>query len=145
MPSCGARCGPRDEVPGTLHPNNLPRLLAAIVEPLGATWELDHQRGAPPIENDPWAVEQMAAAAELVVGAGSIMATSQSAGGEDFSWYGEVAPLAYLRLGVHRDGAARVGLHASSFDIDEQAVAIGARILAGSAIEALSDLARTDA
>lgn len=126
-------------------PEHLPRLLAAIVEPLGATWELDHQRGAPPIENDPWAVGQMTAAAELVVGAESIAPTTQSAGGEDFSWYGEVAPLSYLRLGVHREGAARVGLHASAFDVDERAIAIGARILAGSAIEALAELAQRGA
>ena len=123
-------------------PARLPRLLAAIVEPLGATWELDHQRGAPPVENDPWAVEQAEAAARAVVGADHVVPTTQSAGGEDFAWYGDVAPLAYLRLGVHRDDTARVDLHASSFDVDEAAIAIGARILAGSAIEALVDLAR---
>ena len=31
---------------------------AAIAEPLGATWELDHRIGAPPIVNDPWAVDR---------------------------------------------------------------------------------------
>jgi len=122
-------------------PDLLPKLLAAIVEPLGATWELDHERGAPPIVNDAWAVEQVVAAAGAVVGAGSVGATPQSAGGEDFSWYGDVAPLGYLRLGVHRPGTDRVDLHAGSFDLDESAIALGARILAGTALEALGDLA----
>lgn len=125
-------------------PELLPRLLAAIVEPLGATWELDHQRGAPPIVNDPWAVSKVARAATAVVGAESVGPTVQSAGGEDFSWYGDVAPLGFLRLGVHRPGTERVDIHVGSFDLDEAAVALGARVLAGSAIEALVDLgART--
>jgi amidohydrolase len=115
-------------------------LLAAIVEPLGASWELDHERGAPPIVNDAWAVDRVVAAAGAVVGPGSVGPTTQSAGGEDFSWYGEVAPLGYFRLGVHRPGTDRVDLHAGSFDLDESAVALGARILAGAALEALIDL-----
>ena len=117
-------------------PKHLPRLLAAIVEPLGATWELDYQRGAPPIENDPWAVGCMAAAADAVVGTDQVSPTTQSAGGEDFAWYGEVSKLGYLRLGVQRPGEPRVDLHAGSFDVDESTISIGARILAGSAVEA---------
>ncbi|CAN5462417.1 M20 family metallopeptidase [soil metagenome] len=125
-------------------PALLPKLLAAIVEPLGATWELDHQRGAPPIVNDPWAVGLAAHAGSAVLGAEHVGPTQQSAGGEDFSWYGDVAPLAYLRLGVHRPGTEPVDIHASSFDLDESAIALGARILAGSALEALQDLAPAD-
>lgn len=122
-------------------PARIIRLLAGIVEPLGGTWELDHQRGAPPIVNHPWAVSATRRAAEVVVGAEAVGPTSQSAGGEDFSWYGEHAPLCYLRVGVAGPGTERVDLHAGSFDIDERAVAIGARILAGTALEALADLA----
>lgn len=125
-------------------PEHLPRLLAAIVEPRGATWELDHQRGAPPVVNDPWAVSHVVRAANAVVGSDSVRPTVQSAGGEDFSWYGDIAPLGYLRLGVHRPGADRVDIHAGSFDLDESAIALGARVLAGSALEALVELgART--
>lgn len=121
-------------------PRHLPGLIAAIVEPLGATWELDYQRGAPPVENDPWAIDCLALAAEAVVGAEGIGPTAQSAGGEDFSWYGEVAPLGFARLGVHRPDTERVDLHRASFDLDERAIAIGARLLAGAALEALIDL-----
>ncbi len=128
-------------------PELLPRLLAGIVDPFGAAWELDHRRGAPPIVNDPWAVDRARAAAAAVVGDVSVVAAGQSAGGEDFSWYGEVAPLGYLRLGVRPPGGPRVDLHAGTFDIDEAAIGIGARVLAGAALEALVDLAggRSDA
>jgi amidohydrolase len=120
---------------------HLPGLLAAIVEPLGATWELEHKRGAPPIINDPWAVTVVERAGASVLGAEAVGPTAQSAGGEDFSWYGEVAPLGYFRLGVHQAGTDRVDLHAGTFDIDETTVGIGSRLLAGVALEALADLA----
>ncbi|MGI8709436.1 MAG: amidohydrolase [Acidimicrobiales bacterium] len=117
------------------------RLLAAIAEPLGATWELDHRVGAPPIMNDPWAVEVAARAAAAVVGPEGVRPTVQSSGGEDFAWYGESTPVGYLRLGVWAPGAPRVDIHAGRFDLDERAIGIGARLLATTAIEALIDLA----
>lgn len=115
-------------------------VLAGIVEPLGATWELDHHRGAPPIDNDAWAVGVVEAAATEVVGADHVVPTVQSGGGEDFSWYGEHAPAAFARLGVATPGAARVDIHAGSFDLDERAIALGARLLAGTALHALAEL-----
>ena len=122
-------------------PGHIRHLLASIVEPLGATWELDHRTGAPPIVNDPWAVRMIEEAARAVVGAGNVGPTVQSAGGEDFSWFGDHAPLGYFRLGVWDPARLRVDLHAGGFDADEDAIALGARILAGTAASALADLA----
>lgn len=116
------------------------RLLASIVEPLGATWELDHRVGAPPIVNDAWATALARNAASDVVSPDGVVPTGQSAGGEDFSWYGDRAPLAYLRLGVWAPGKPRLDIHASTFDLDERAIAIGARVLAGAALAALANL-----
>ena len=124
-------------------PTHLERIVASIVEPLGATWELDHRRGAPPVVNDPWAAAIAAAAAGEVVGEERVGTTEQSAGGEDFSWYGEKARLGYLRLGVWDPARLRTDLHAGGFDLDESAIAIGAKVLAGTALRALDDL--TDA
>jgi amidohydrolase len=121
-------------------PPRVRSLLAAIVEPLGGSWELEHHQGAPPVVNHPWAVGLATTAAAAVVGAGALQPVVQSAGGEDFSWYGDHAPLCYLRLGVRGPGAPVVDLHSGLFDIDEAAVAIGARVLAGAALEALADL-----
>ncbi len=124
-------------------PVHLERIVASIVEPLGATWELDHRRGAPPVVNDPWAAAVAAAAAAEVVGDERVGSTEQSAGGEDFSWYGEKARLGYLRLGVWDPARLRTDLHAGGFDLDESAIAIGAKVLAGTALRALDEL--TDA
>lgn len=113
-------------------------LLAAIVEPLGATWELDHRIGAPPIENDGWAVDIVERAARAVVGPDGIRPTLQSGGGEDFSWYLDHAPGAYARLGVRAPDADVVDIHSGGFDVDERCIPIGARLLAGTALEAIA-------
>ena len=68
-------------------------LIAAIAEPFGATWELDHLIGAPPIVNDPWAVDGHAGrgAGRACPGA-TLVPTVQSGGGEDFSWFLDRVP-----------------------------------------------------
>lgn len=116
----------------------LPVLLAGAAEPLGAGWELDHRTGAPPVVNDPWCVDRMASAAVRVVGPEGLGPTPQSTGGEDFSWFLERAPGSFARLGTARPGAPVVDIHSGTFDVDERAIALGARFLAGSALEALA-------
>ncbi len=116
-------------------------LLAAIVEPLGATWELDHRVGAPPVVNDRWAVGFVERTGRAVLGPAAVGPTRQSTGGEDFSWYLDHAPGAYFRLGVRTPGVPTVDIHAGNFDVDERAIGLGARLLAGSALEALAELA----
>jgi len=116
----------------------LPGLVASIAEPLGARWNLDHRIGAPPVDNDPWATRLLRTAAEAVVGPEGMRPTRQSGGGEDFSWFLERVPGSFIRLGITRPGAEPVDIHAGSFDVDERAIALGARILAGAALEALA-------
>ena len=115
-------------------------LIAAIAEPFGATWELDHLIGAPPIVNDPWAVTVMQEAAQAHLPGATLVPTVQSGGGEDFSWFLDRVRGAYARLGVRTPGAQVVDIHASAFDVDERAIPLGARLLAGSALAALTAL-----
>ncbi|WCO68985.1 amidohydrolase [Iamia majanohamensis] len=116
----------------------LPGLVAGVAEPLGATWELDHRTGAPPVENDPWATRLLGAAAAHVARPGGVVPTRQSGGGEDFSWFLERVPGAFARLGTTPPGAEPVDIHSGAFDVDERAIALGARLLAGVALAALA-------
>jgi len=67
------------------------------------------------------------------------VATEQSAGGDDFAWYAERVPSTYVRLGVHDPASSepRRDLHASTFDVDERAIAIGVRVLVAATLAAL--------
>ncbi|MGI8937192.1 MAG: amidohydrolase [Iamia sp.] len=116
----------------------LPGLVASVAEPLGATWELDHRVGAPPVENDPWATRLLADAAREVARPGGVVPTRQSGGGEDFSWFLERVPGAFARLGITRPGAEPMDIHSGAFDVDEDAIALGARLLAGAALATLA-------
>jgi amidohydrolase len=100
------------------------------------TWRLDYQRGAPPVVNDETATAIMATAARGAIGDQAVMVAPQSMGGEDFSWYLEAVPGSMARLGVRIPGTD-LDLHAATFDVDERAIAIGVRILAATALQAL--------
>ncbi|HVE99033.1 MAG TPA: amidohydrolase [Mycobacteriales bacterium] len=117
-------------------PKLVERLLAATVEPLGASYELSYTRGVPPVCNDPGATAVLIGAATTALGSESVVTTEQSLGGEDFAWYLQHVPGAMARLGVRpaRDAA---DLHSPAFDIDERAIAVGVRVLVQTALDAL--------
>lgn len=114
-------------------------LVEATVTPFGADYELDYQRGSPPVDNDPQATAVLRAATHAALGPDAGVPTQQSVGNEDFSWLLERVPGAYGRLGVRPTGAPRwADLHAGGFDIDEGAIPAGVRLLVHTALEALS-------
>lgn len=112
--------------------------LAEMLSGSGVGWEVAYQRGVPPVVNDDAALAVLTAAAADVVGPAGVVETPRSMGGDTFAWYGRVARAAYGRLGTHGGGMARLDLHASTFDVDERAIALGARTLAGAALRALA-------
>jgi amidohydrolase len=72
-------------------------------------------------------------------GPDAVADTPQSMGGDSFAWYTERVPGTYVRLGTH-DPASRADhrdLHSATFDVDERAIGIGARLLAACALAAL--------
>jgi amidohydrolase len=121
-------------------PGLLADTVVALVEPTGATHELRHERGVPPVVNDERATDLVAAAATGAFGAGAVVPTEQSAGGDDFAWYAERVPSSYVRLGVHDPASdePRRDLHASTFDVDERAIAVGVRLLVHTTLTALA-------
>jgi amidohydrolase len=74
-------------------------------------------------------------AARAVLGDRAIEAVEQSLGGEDFAWYLEKVPGALFRLGVRTPGDTRANdLHQGTFDVDEDAIGIGVRVLVAAAM-----------
>ena len=116
--------------------------LDGILRTTHAGWEVEHRRGVPPVLNDVAMTAVLAAAATRVLGAGGVVETEQSLGGDSFAWYLERIPGSYARLGVHdpRSSAPRLDLHASTFDVDERAIGIGVRVLVTAALDTLESL-----
>ena len=112
-------------------------LIAQIVAPYGVGAEITYIRGVPPVVNEPGSTAMLARAVESVLGESGHVYTSQSLGGEDFAWYLESVPGAMGRLGTRTPGGPTYDLHQGNLRIDEHAVAIGAKVLAAAAIEAL--------
>lgn len=108
-----------------------------IVRPYGVTAHVDYQRGVPPVVNDPRSNAVLAAAVHDSLGLHGQVAVPQSLGGEDFGWYLEQVPGAMARLGTRRPGGPTYDLHQGNLVVDERAIGIGARVLAGAAALAL--------
>ena len=145
------------EVSGTLRcldqavwqraPELVAELVAAVVAPYGVRAEIDHRRGVPPVVNDATSARMFAAAARELEGPDAVVVAEQSLGGEDFAWFLHRMPGMLARLGVAAPPEAEVGLrrpemrggdlHQGAFDVDERAIGVGVRVLAGAALHAL--------
>ena len=121
-------------------PAYVEKALAALLDGTGATWEVAHRRGVPPVVNDAAAIELVAGVVRTAIGPDAVVETPQSWGGDSFAWYLEQVPGAYARLGTHdpSSGAERLDLHASTFDVDERCLALGTTLLTLTALEALA-------
>jgi len=118
-------------------PKVIDRLLAAIVEPLGASYELAYTRGVPPVCNEPVATAVFEAGIVDALGPAAVVPTEQSFGGEDFAWYLQQVPGAMARLGV-RPGTGASDLHTANFDVDERSIAVGVRVMVSTALAAMT-------
>jgi len=109
-----------------------------IVRPYGVEAEIDYQRGVPPVVNEPVSNRILARTVRTMLGEGAQVTAPQSLGGEDFGWFLERVPGAMMRLGTRTPGGATYDLHQGNLRVDERCVGIGARLLAGTAVEALA-------
>jgi amidohydrolase len=110
-----------------------------LVHPYGVRAQVDYQRGVPPVVNEPVSNRILARAVLDVLGEGGQVVAPQSLGGEDFGWYLEQVPGAMMRLGTRSPGGPTYDLHQGNLRVDERAIGIGARLLAGAALGALAE------
>ncbi|MBP7692902.1 MAG: amidohydrolase [Anaerolineales bacterium] len=108
-----------------------------IARALGGDYELTVVRGYPPLVNDAGVIEVMRAAGRDLLGAGKVASREPSMGAEDFAYMAQLAPGAMLRLGVRRPGGQPRYVHTPDFDIDEDALPVGAAMLAEAALRLL--------
>src|SRR5271155_1361696 len=121
-------------------PDLLKALIESVASAYGVNAELSYHRSVPPTINDQASSAMISAAALDVLGAGSVVQTPQSLGGEDFAWYLESVPGSLFRLGTRRLGSGdEFDIHQPMFDVDESCIGIGIKVRAPTAMPAIGD------
>ena len=99
--------------------------------------------GIPPVVNDAKASEWAAAAVAGVLGRHALVPLGiTNMAGEDFAWYQRRVPGCFLRIGARGVEDEVIPAHSPRFDVHEDAIVIGAAVLAECARHASAALAR---
>lgn len=101
----------------------------AATHRLTATFTL--REGTPPLMNAPRAAEWARSAVRALLGDSAVKSLAvANMGGEDFAFYSEQMDGCFMRIGTWREGRSRAGVHTPHFDPDEEALFVGAAVLA---------------
>ena len=113
------------------------QVVRGIEEATGCRIELEFMHWCPATDNDPAVTKLVADVGTRLLGPGAVQWLDvPSLGGEDFAFYQESIPGAFIRLGAAvPDPRQRRPLHSSLFDIDERALSIGVKLMASAALE----------
>ena len=102
------------------------RIAESIAQLHGAQVKIEMYRGTPPLINTPEMAALAREAAADAVGQENIRTLkTANMGGEDFSYYLEKVPGAYVRFGAQGPGLENFPAHSSQYDFDEEALAVG--------------------
>jgi amidohydrolase len=132
----------------SLDPDQRPRLHELVkrtaeltARASGARAEVDIELGYPITYNDPDLLAEMRPTLARIAGADHVVEGVPRTGAEDFSFYQQQAPGLYLWLGIRpevvpeEDAAPN---HSPEFFVDEAALPLGVRLLAGLAADYLT-------
>jgi amidohydrolase len=112
------------------------RICNGIAQGFGAQIDPSFDRRIPGVVNDPRISAICADAAAEIFGEESVMRFGPaSLGAEDFADYLQQVPGCMMRLGVRYDGRDVTPLHTPTFDVDERALVMGAKLLLRSAFK----------
>jgi amidohydrolase len=102
-----------------------------LVESMGAEIDLHIDIGYPTVDNDPVFTEAAWQLADAYMGKENVLETELRMGAEDFGYYTQVVPGCFFRLGVRNEAKGIIHqVHTPKFDIDENAIEIGAGMMA---------------
>jgi amidohydrolase len=113
----------------------LREIVEGICAMSGASADFVYEDGYPPLVNDPASVDFALGVAKRALGEENVVAVEPVMGGEDFAYYLQEVPGAFLFFGAG-DGA-KVPHHHPAFDFDEKALPPAAFLMAALALEYL--------
>ncbi len=111
-----------------------------IARALGGDYRLEIEHGYPPMFNDSGVADLIRQTGRDLLGEGGLGKPNRTMGAEDFSYMTQAAAGAMFSLGVRHPGGADKYVHTPDFDIDEDALPVGAAMLAETALRLLRGL-----
>ncbi|WP_345974695.1 amidohydrolase [Sulfurimonas sp. HSL3-7] len=115
--------------------------LKGITRSMHATYAFHYNYGSPEVCNHDAMVDLVREAGESVLGKeNTIDLIDPVMGGEDFGRYLEIVPGAFFRLGTcNRDKGTCVSQHNSRFNVDDDALIVGMKIMGAAALRAMKN------
>lgn len=119
----------------------IPQLSKDLAKSMGGDVDFNLVKGSPAVVNDPDLNERVRNAAVAYFGENNVVEMDIRMGAEDFAYYTQVMPGCFFRLGSGnpKKPGTTSGLHRAEFDIDEDALANGAGLMAWSALGELKN------
>ncbi len=113
--------------------------IQGITHSMGAQYKFHYNFGNPELINDDKMVDIIVQEAKKIIGSENVIDLKDPVmGGEDFSRYLQIVPGAFFRLGVcNPKKGTCVSQHNPKFDVDEDALPIGMKILGAAALEVM--------
>lgn len=109
-----------------------------IVEGMGAELNFEIRKGYPFLKNDPEMTARAKEAAQEYLGADNVLDLDIWMAAEDFAYYSQEVDGCFYRLGTRNEEKGIIsGVHTPTFDIDEDALEIGAGLMAWLAVSEL--------
>lgn len=115
------------------------KMAEKIAESMGGTCEFKIIKGYPYLVNDELMTDVARDAATSYLGKNNVIDLDLRMTAEDFSYYSQVIPACFYRLGTKKPVEEKLGLHTSTFDIDENALEISSGLMAWIAIKELEN------
>lgn len=114
------------------------KLAETMAEAMGGTCEFTRVKGYPYLKNHPELTRRLRAQTEAYMGRENVVDLDLWMAGEDFAFYSQVVDSCFYRLGTRNEARGITsGVHTPTFDIDEDALAIGPGLMAWLAVNEL--------
>ncbi len=114
-------------------------IATGIARSMRAEAEVNYLRWYPPLINDDALSEIVRSAMIETVGDEKVRETEPTFGGEDFAFIAQRVPTCMFRLGIaNPERGITYSMHHPRFDIDEDALAVGVRVMATAALRYLT-------
>ena len=119
------------------------RILKGITEAHGASYEMEYRKTYPSIQNNLDLVAATLPAFKRICGEKNVVELIPGMGGEDFSYFAQVVPGFYFRLGVANEEKGIIhGGHTPMYDCDEESIKTGVAAMAAAVCDFLDNAAK---